>query len=482
MAHDASPSWSGFNYQGKVAIFYALKFINTSFKANPDYDFTGHRLILERNEDFEIEVNTVVKTVHQVKAYQHSSFSKYKNALIGLALGLQLRPGALGYLHTWYPLNPKDKKTLQESIADELEILITEYKIAPIPENTIIGRAAKGGDNLPKTAAIIREALAGLNGTEIIGVLNRIKDDLDTALSRIKCYEYPDGNAFCSLSAIDAKVKAELLQAFKDRALPSPEEHVGNAFDCFLGYIDNHIRERHENIKNPTTIPIEFSDILGILKKDFQDPSSDYLAYQFKSLLLQTFDEFEADDTLYVQPDVDDGAHCNLREVRLTLCKLPPKQLLSIYEAAAPHLTLDSENNTTNALKIDLQGIKIALLPIFQLIDTRIAERHITPRRMTYRRSANPTAHYLPTSINPGLSSANVARNIIQNPKMVEILFEIKTIINNAGIDGTILKLARDRHALPDLNNKVQRERRDDIIQTTRFISATKAKEELDAD
>lgn len=51
MAHDASPSWSGFNYQGKVALYYALRLIN---EKAADFDFTDYSLVLENTEDFEV--------------------------------------------------------------------------------------------------------------------------------------------------------------------------------------------------------------------------------------------------------------------------------------------------------------------------------------------------------------------------------------------------------------------------------------------
>lgn len=101
MAYDASPSWSGFNYQGKVALFHALFLINEELLVNPKFDFAGHLLILENTEDFEIQINGKNTTIHQVKAYQNSDFSSYKNALFGLILELEKDQSSLGYIHTW---------------------------------------------------------------------------------------------------------------------------------------------------------------------------------------------------------------------------------------------------------------------------------------------------------------------------------------------------------------------------------------------
>ncbi len=65
MAHfDASASWSGYNYQGKVALFYALKLINSSPGGT---NFSNYSLMLEAVEDFEILINNEPQSYHQVK-------------------------------------------------------------------------------------------------------------------------------------------------------------------------------------------------------------------------------------------------------------------------------------------------------------------------------------------------------------------------------------------------------------------------------
>lgn len=97
MAFDASPSWSGFNYQGKVALYYALRLIN----AEPvDADLSVYSLMLESTEDFEIRCNGDPISFHQVKAYNSSTYSNYSDALLGITLELYKQPGVAGRIHT----------------------------------------------------------------------------------------------------------------------------------------------------------------------------------------------------------------------------------------------------------------------------------------------------------------------------------------------------------------------------------------------
>src|SRR5687768_3309175 len=111
MIHDASPSWSGFNYQGKIALYHTLALINL----NPHQDWTKHALRLEHAEDFEILVDSKCVTIHQVKAYQKVNFSAYQNAALSMLLELYKNPTIHGYLHTWRQIVVEKGHTIQSS-------------------------------------------------------------------------------------------------------------------------------------------------------------------------------------------------------------------------------------------------------------------------------------------------------------------------------------------------------------------------------
>ena len=80
MIHDATPSWSGYNYQGKVAIHYMLCHIIDKLGADAAYTFYGDSIVLENNEDFELFANGNLVSFHQVKAYAEQNFSSYDDA------------------------------------------------------------------------------------------------------------------------------------------------------------------------------------------------------------------------------------------------------------------------------------------------------------------------------------------------------------------------------------------------------------------
>lgn len=72
--HSAISTWSGFVYQGKVALYQTLKVLNSN-------DVTqNYSLQLDSLEDFAILDEGVIKSIHQVKAVKITYYSRYKTA------------------------------------------------------------------------------------------------------------------------------------------------------------------------------------------------------------------------------------------------------------------------------------------------------------------------------------------------------------------------------------------------------------------
>lgn len=77
---NATPSWSGYNHQGKVGIFLALKELGPLIKAKEE--FSGYKLELEKNGGEDIEISNFASVVsrHQVKAYKEGKYpNNYAN-------------------------------------------------------------------------------------------------------------------------------------------------------------------------------------------------------------------------------------------------------------------------------------------------------------------------------------------------------------------------------------------------------------------
>ncbi|WP_426054547.1 ABC-three component system protein [Janthinobacterium sp. PSPC2-1] len=483
MAYDASPSWSGFNYQGKVALFHALFIINGKLSIDPNFDFSGYKLILENTEDFEIQINGNSNTIHQVKAYQDAEFSSYKNALFGLVLELEKNTSSDGFIHTWKKINSKPHKSIQDLLRDEFSGVVSDYLMSPCPKNTIIGRAASVDKKIPKQSAIIRNAFPAKTESELLSIINNIRLDINSSISRLSCYRYPDGNYFCDLLEVNNKIKEELSKAFTARAIFNSGKQIDNAFRFFLGEIDEYIISRHLALGSPIILPIEFDKILEVLAKDFEDVSAQYLHFEFKSAFFDKFDEFMGEPDLYVQPVLDTGALCNLTEIRNLLSPMRPEFLWRLYERFSPQMIFHTVNNLGAAMSVvELDAILLVLLKIFHEIDCGKIDYDLSAARLTYRSPLRPKAVYLPTTIRPDLTPSMIARRIFENPGLIESLFEINNLIYEGALINDLGQRGRNHTVAPDTASEDHRQKRMYICENLRLIPTTLAKSELNAD
>jgi len=109
--HDASPTWSGFSYQGKVGLYVVLKKMNTYNGRNIRNEFQNWNLEFEWLEDFSLKNGDIYISIHQVKAYVDKSFSKYKKAIVQLIRNSYMYyvPQIENYLHVVTDVNFSNK-------------------------------------------------------------------------------------------------------------------------------------------------------------------------------------------------------------------------------------------------------------------------------------------------------------------------------------------------------------------------------------
>ena len=85
--HDATPSWNGFLYQGKVGLYVCLKIILDKLTAVPSHDdltefLDSYSIEYEWIEDFSIKKNDVYESLHQVKHKAGTRFSDHISAVV----------------------------------------------------------------------------------------------------------------------------------------------------------------------------------------------------------------------------------------------------------------------------------------------------------------------------------------------------------------------------------------------------------------
>lgn len=96
---DATFSWSGYSYQGKVGMFIVLKYLNAYQGNNLETHFTDWSLEFEWLEDFSIKNGNTYLSLHQVKTLNSTNITSYAAAIQQVEINAQ---NALEYQITPY--------------------------------------------------------------------------------------------------------------------------------------------------------------------------------------------------------------------------------------------------------------------------------------------------------------------------------------------------------------------------------------------
>lgn len=94
LPHTAISTWSGFVYQGKLALYHCLKMMSSDYEANRDL-----KLQLESQDDFAIFRRQQCLSMHQVKAYKDTRFSAYSEGITTQRDNARQRGVPLAYFH-----------------------------------------------------------------------------------------------------------------------------------------------------------------------------------------------------------------------------------------------------------------------------------------------------------------------------------------------------------------------------------------------
>lgn len=129
--NDAIPTWSGFNYQGKMMLLYVLELINQIVK-DQNKDIDAYSVELEKTEDFCIICDSEYKSFHQVKAYlSKDKWNSYSEAMDKLLKhrAESNNPTAKCYLTVAKEI--KDWDDASNTVYDLLNCLILDYTNCP---------------------------------------------------------------------------------------------------------------------------------------------------------------------------------------------------------------------------------------------------------------------------------------------------------------------------------------------------------------
>ena len=233
---DATNSWSGYNYQGKIALFVVLKKINELISMGKMDEIEKYSVELEWLEDFSIlykgDDGVQYKTIHQVKAKDKHNITDYEDALVKLYYKIvNYKTIEYAYLHVCKSIN-----YIEDEWNDNIKGLVLNCKQIKALQDRIISY---------KSSPMKKE------------IVNYWRN---TRAEEWKCAD----QGFCEM-----------------------------IFLCLQGLIDKHITQRHIQYSRITERRIGFELITEVLDSDDSvKRCEEYYLYNIKNKLLMMCGEY----------------------------------------------------------------------------------------------------------------------------------------------------------------------------------------------
>lgn len=285
--HDATNSWNGYNHQGKIALYFAVKEITKLIPDGLDKDgnealLGKHFLEVEYTEDFSIgriEPGGVLcyDTIHQVKDRKDTGLKAYESAIQGLAVNMVRHPEVQNaYLHTTRELSDEKGKTFEESVRDMVQ------NTAWIGEQEI--KAQKKKDPVKRQEELdwlakVRAELPAL--WQKPGELDKI---------RKYPYEMPGGGTrdHCSKEEAAEYLKRSLREFYgrhdPERDYKQSKEFVDKSYQYLLEKLNEHVvfRSKHYSDKKVQR-HLPLSDLYGwLISDEIENMGEAYHLYHIK--------------------------------------------------------------------------------------------------------------------------------------------------------------------------------------------------------
>jgi len=464
LEYDATASWSGYTYQGKVAIYITLKKINYLRSLNHGKSIENYYLELEWMEDFSIlykidEGALMYESIHQVKARKNENISAYSTALIKLLQKIEADANIQNaFLHTMENVN------CQNEWLDELEIVAVDDKeikewIANV--DTLLEDIAKKGEFVNTfskqrsdfskqfrryskkiTLDNIDEILVNLK-SELEITLDKIQRGFSSeTLAKVNLYSY-DGQTYCPLDEIDNLIKVEIINFWN--ASTGAEWKIKDTdfqeiiLRCLTGIIDSHIMRRHRNYGSKHIEKLNFCEFEELLKSDAPiKRCKEYYLYNIKEKLLEYCDEYEK--ICYEDCREDDDSPCTLCHLNDFKHKVLAMNFDEIYELVIV-TNPDISSNVDERGFIDYCGKNRYFNPFYNGIKEIIQKYGEEKIPVSYI-DKDKKLYLLTTICGNGVSRKpikEVCKNIIQNTALSHVFMDYE--VKGKNITYIILKM-----------------------------------------
>lgn len=335
---DASSKWSGFNYQGKIAIYIVLYLINNPDKAEKKdtEEWNTYALEIEGLEDFSVLKNGEYISIHQVKAYTSAiTPSKLSNAFWGL-IGKSI-----------------ENVTVKKSCLHTL--------------NEVVKLRSNSESNI----AYIKKLEPNKEKEKNYKITYKDNEELlKCAFDKLTFYDNHESYNLCvSLTQINGLIKDEIKQYYGHNNYESyrlDEDHLDKVLNNVLGKIDEHIYKRHSGQLNQYD-HISFEEIIKYITEVPDTANHTYFLYNLKRKIFDSTLEYCTNCNEF--SDSNNCEICNIKKYIEQLNSLDNSQFISYIR----HININKELDKSNLSINEIMHIVSQIVGYSDLLD-RIEE------------------------------------------------------------------------------------------------------------
>ncbi|WP_424348910.1 ABC-three component system protein [Latilactobacillus sp. 5-91] len=422
---NATSSWSGYVYQGRVGLLVALRKLSFLIAEKSCDEIKEYSLIFENAEDFDIQRSNKVVSRHQVKCYKNATtMTHYKKVL-----NVQKRTFLNGH---W---------TL-----DEEGFQINEFKSNGECIKNVVdedNRFLHVINDVPGFGLSEDEFSQWKNQEAGRGNVKYVSNP-----NEIRLYEYEPNKRYCQLQADnednDLKTYCELEIAkiikLKNPELLSEPDIIDVRYNQLLDILDQKIYRCHIN-KNGTVYPIfTFQEIVNAILNDHSIEIG--VLGIFRKLISKYWDDYRAEcfsGLRDISNQIDESDFERVEEILKEIVSFDEEELKQfIYQIQTTKKSLDVVLTSAdlNSLCTESQMQQI----FFQLL-LEVRKSDFSLQNTTY----NKDGGYAVSIINKDATEIKVTvKNIIENRVLLQNIYEKDYLINKSINDILVLDYFRN--------------------------------------
>lgn len=314
--HDAVPTWSGFVYQGQIAVYLAVKKICELDAADKKEEMNCYAIEMEKCEDiavvYEKKGYKKYESIHQVKNYEKQGIGEYKSPLTQLMLekGFCQKNGydvPDAYLHVSRAVLLKVGETFEHKMQEwQMEIIHFYESLCKIQKE--LEQNGDIDDILARLKECINKQPIKFNRSEYKNILEKVdsaceKKDLHEAKEKltgllefleqelcvpqinkdVEIYSYDDSNSkkYCTGTEVFKNIVDYVTKYKCNKGMFCKEQYEYIA-DKMLSFVEGKILERHQLMQEggKASSRIPFSEFVKILDEGIEryDEEANFLA------------------------------------------------------------------------------------------------------------------------------------------------------------------------------------------------------------